>query len=160
MCIELLLLTIVVACKCQVPLLKPFRESLLFFSRIYLTLLHRILFGILILSTVRSWDQEIADIRNYSFADGTFFECQSKAFLSSLVSHIYIILCLCTLAVYEVSTFFFIKEMLIKQKCPHMKCKVCRFLVLSNLALKLLLLLSDFILSFFVGVRFCLTVVL
>ena len=30
-----------------------------------------------------------------------------------------------------------------------MKCKVCTFLVLSNLALKLLLLLSDFILSFF-----------
>ena len=159
MCIELLLLTMVVACKCQVPLLKPFREPLLFFSRIQLTLLHRILFGILILSTVRSWDQKLLTSGVTLLLMVPFLSANQKHFYPVLY-HIYIILCLCTLAVYEVSTLFFIKEMLIKQKCPHMKCKVCRFLVLSNLALKLLLLLSDFILSFFVGVCFCLTVVL
>lgn len=159
MCIELLLLTTVVACKCQVPLLKPFREPLLFFSRIQLTFLHRILFGILILSTVGSWNQKLLTSGTTLLLMVSFLSANQKYFYPVLYD-MYIILCLRILAVYEVSTFFFNKEMLINQKCPHMKCKICKFLVLSNLALKVLLLLSGFIFSFFVGVRFCLTAML
>lgn len=55
--------------------------------------------------------------------------------------------------------YLFIKENINKTKSEHnVKCKARRFLVLSNLALKLLLLLSNLTLSFLVSL--CLTVVL
>ena len=111
------------------------------------------------MSTVGSWNQKLLTSGTTLLLMVSFLSANQKYFYPVLYD-MYIILCLRILAVYEVSTFFFNKEMLINQKCPHMKCKICKFLVLSNLALKVLLLLSGFIFSFFVGVRFCLTAML
>ena len=162
MCIELLLLTMVVACKCQVPLLKPFREPLLFSNRIQLTLLHRILFGILILSTVRSWDQKLLTSGTTLLLMVHFLSANHKSIsiqscITYILSYAYI-----HQECMKYLLSFLSNKMLINQKYPHMKCKVCTFLVLSNQLSSYFCYsqTSFYLFFFFVGVSFCLTVML
>lgn len=136
--IELLLLTVVVEGRCQMPLLK-LSGTFVSFSRLWFSLLHTILLGMLAFSFAKHhWIREMAGIMSALLCLWCFLWVPIiKSFLSNLVEYMYYLVrhSMCNF-------YFFIKENINKPLSEHKWKANC---VLSNLVLRPLLLLLPII---------------